>query len=149
MPAEQWDPFGEIDPMGERMRRLLEQTFDPLGVALGSMGAQLGEIWAPHVDVEEVDDAYVLEVEVPGAKREDLTIEEAGNELMIAGEIKRRERKGVMRRETRRSGRFAYRLALPEPVEAGKIEAKLSDGVLTVRVPKSQRAERRQIEIKG
>jgi len=67
---------------------------------------------------------------------------------VISGEFKERARKGVMRRQTRQMGRFAYRVMLPEQVDAEKVDAKLNEGVLTVRVPKSQHAQRRQIEIK-
>lgn len=137
-------PFAELDQLGERMRRMLEQTFGDVTPALReSIG------WVPAVDLEEQDDAYVVEAEVPGIKREDVNIELVGNELAIAGEVKEKERAGTLRRRTRRVGRFEYRVALPNQVDPEKIEAKLQDGVLTVRVPKSERAQRRQIEIKS
>jgi len=47
----------------------------------------------------------------------------------------------------RRTGRFAYRVTLPTHIDPDKIDAKLTDGVLTVRVPKSERDQRRRIEI--
>jgi len=122
---------------------MLEQTF-------GIGGAQApGElpVWIPSVDIEEEDDAYVVEAELPGVKREDVNIEIVGNELSITGEIKERERKGVLRRQTRRVGRFAYRVTLPEHVDAENVNAKLEHGVLTVRVPKAERAQRRKIEV--
>jgi HSP20 family protein len=100
-------------------------------------------------NLEEKDDAYVLEAELPGVKREDVTIELVGNELVISGELKEQERTGVVRRRVRRTGRFEYRLSLPEQVDADKVDATLADGVLTVRVPKSERAQRRKIEIKA
>ena len=132
---ERFDPFDEL----ERLRSMLEQTLG--GVAAGT--------WAPPVDIEEQDDAYVLEAELPGIEREDIHVEQLGKELQITGEIKERERKGVLRRQTRRVGHFAYRVRLPEDVDASNIDAKLKGGVLTVRVPKAQRAERRQVEVKG
>lgn len=147
--TEHWDPFGDVEQLNERMRQLLDQTFNPLGVVLGPMGTMTGDAWTPHVDIEEDDDAYLLEVELPGVSREDVRIEQVGNELMISGEIKERERKGVVRRQTRRTGQFGYRVALPEAIEAGKVEARLTDGVLTIRAPKAQRGQRRQIEIKS
>ena len=58
-------------------------------------------------------------------------------------------RSGIVRRRTRRTGRFDYRVTLPEQVEADQIEASLADGVLAVRVPKSERAQHTKIEIKG
>jgi HSP20 family protein len=101
------------------------------------------------VDIEEQDDAYVLEAELPGVKREDVNIEVVGSELSITGEIKEKERKGSLRRRTRRTGRFEYHVRLPEQVDASKIEASLAQGVLAVRVPKSEQAQRQKIEIKS
>jgi HSP20 family protein len=140
--TERWEPFGELEQLNERMRRMLEQTF-------GGVIPLDRESWAPLVDIEEQDDAYVVEADVPGVKREDIKVEQVGNELLINGETKEPKRKGALRRQTRHVGQFAYRVTLPEQVEGDAIEAKLSDGVLTVRVPKSQRAQRRQIEIKS
>jgi HSP20 family protein len=137
--------WAAIEQVPERMRRMLEQT-------LGSFGspALLSEAaaWTPLVDIEEEDDAYVIEAELPGVKREDIAIELLGSELSISGEIKAREHKGTVRRSTRRVGQFDYRVTLPNHVDAKKIEAKLNDGILFVRVPKAERAQRQRIEVK-
>jgi HSP20 family protein len=135
----------DVEQFSDRMRRMLEQTFGGSWTPL--MTDPIG--WSPPVDIEEQDDAYVIEAELPGVKREDVNIEVVGSELSITGEIKERERKGVLRRRTRRVGRFEYRVRLPEQVDPESVEASLSEGILTVRVPKSQRAERRRIEVKG
>jgi HSP20 family protein len=124
---------------------MLEQTFGSLGWP--SPTEQGG--WSPLVDIEEADDAYVVEADLPGVKRQDVNIELVGNELMVTGEIKERERKGALRRQTRRVGRFDYRIVLPDHVDDDKVEANLTDGVLTVRVPKAERAQRRKIEVKS
>ncbi|MCW2978229.1 MAG: heat-shock protein Hsp20 [Actinomycetia bacterium] len=144
--SERWEPLGELEQVTQRMRQMLDQTMGDsfLPAAIGEL-----ESWSPPVDIEEQDDAYLVEAEVPGVKRDDVNIELVGNELLITGEIKERERVGIIRRRTRRRGQFAYRVVLPEQVDAEEIDAKLDDGVLTVRVPKSQRARRRQVEIKG
>jgi HSP20 family protein len=139
---EHWQPLNELDLLNERMRRMLEQTF-------GALAPGDAEGWAPLIDIEEEDGAYLLEADLPGIKRDDVKIEQLGNELLISGELKERERKGVIRRQSRRTGRFAYRVALPEQIDADKIEAKLDQGVLTIRVPKAQQAKRRQIELKS
>lgn len=143
---ERWQPLGELEQVAERMRRMLDQTFGSFGWPSQALER---EGWSPLVDIEETDDAYVLEAEVPGVKPEDVDIELVGNELVIAGEIKQREREGTVRRRTRRTGRFEYRFGLPGQVDAERIEASLHDGVLSVRVPKSERALRRRIEVKA
>lgn len=137
----QWDPFRELEEMHDRMGRLLESTFGTGGPPM------LG--WSPAVDIEETDDAWVLEAELPGVKRDDVNIELNNGELAITGEVKEQERKGILRRQTRRTGRFEYRVALPGDVEADKIEAALDQGVLRVRVPKAPRAQPRRIEVKA
>ncbi len=142
---ERWEPVSEFEQVTERMRRVLEQTFGGFGWAAPLID-KAG--WSPLVDLEEEDDAYVVEADLPGVRPEDVNIELVGSELVVSGEVKERERKGTVRRRTRHTGRFDYRISLPTQVDTDKVEAKLADGVLTVRVPKSERAQRRRIEIK-
>jgi HSP20 family protein len=89
----------------------------------------------------------VVELELPGVKRDDVTVEFGGGELTVSGQVKERERKGFLRTRTRPVGRFDYRVSLPAEVEEDKVTASLSDGVLTVRVPKTERARQRKIPI--
>ena len=121
------------------MRRLLD---DSLGDLIESA------VWAPPVDIEETDDAYVVEAELLGVDRKDVNIEFVGNELSITGEIKEKERAGVLRRKTRRIRKFEFRVVLPDHVDGENIDASLNDGVLRVRVPKAEKAQRRKIEVK-
>jgi HSP20 family protein len=141
---ERWEPMQEIEQTANRMQRLLEETFGGAGPLLMDVTA-----WSPPVDIEEADDAYIVEAEVPGVKRDDVNIEVVGNELTISGEIKEKERVGIVRRRTRRTGRFEYHVTLPAAVDSDKIDAKLDNGVLTVRIPKSERGQRRKIEVKS
>jgi HSP20 family protein len=134
-------PLNELGQLNERMRRMLEQTFG------GMLDESAG--WIPAVDIEEQEDAYVVEAELPGVKREDVNIDVTGNELAISGEIKVREREGIIRRRTRRVGEFEFRVVLPNEVNAEGVDAKLNDGVLTVRIPKAERAQRRRIKVKS
>jgi HSP20 family protein len=124
---------------------MLDQTFGSFGLP-SFLTESVG--WSPPVDIEEQDNAYVIEAEVPGVDKKDVNIELVSNELMVTGEIKEREREGVLRKRTRRLGRFEYRVRLPEQVEGDNVEASLEDGVLTVRVPKVQQSERRRIQVK-
>jgi HSP20 family protein len=141
---QRWEPLQDFEQVAERMQRLLDQTFG--GEALPIAAAAT---WTPPVDIEETDDAYIVEAEVPGIKKKDVNIELVGNELTISGEIKEKERVGLVRRRTRRTGAFEYRVSFPNPVDGQNIDAKLDDGVLTVRVPKAEREQRRKIEIKS
>jgi HSP20 family protein len=135
-----WNPFRELDEIQSRMSRLLEST-------LGNASTSLAGAWTPPVDIEETDDAYVVEVELPEVKREDIDVELNDNELSIHGEIKERERTGIIRRQTRRSGQFDYRVTLPGQVDPESTEASLKDGVLRLTLHKSEGQKRRRIEI--
>src|SRR6266516_2656578 len=139
---QRWESMNELEQVTERMRRMLDETFGSFGWSAPRLTD--GTTWSPMVDIEEQDDVYVLEAELPGVKRQDLNIEIVGNELAITGEIKEQERKGVLRKQTRRTGRFEYRIGLPAQVDADKVDASLDNGVLTVRVPKAERAQRRK-----
>jgi HSP20 family protein len=126
------------------MGQLMESVWSPVGAGSGN-----GGFWIPTADIEETEDAWIVEAEVPGAHRKDINVEVRDSELVISGEIKEKERKGVLRRRTRRTGRFEYRVMLPGQFDEEHIEANLHDGVLTVRVPKSEQARPRRIEVKA
>jgi HSP20 family protein len=130
-PLQRWDPLRELADLHNR----LDQLDGPA-------------IWAPPVDIVEDDDAWIVEAELPGVDRKDISIELQDNELAISGEIKERERKGILRRRTRRVGAFEFRVTLPGQVSAEDVEASLNDGVLTVRIPKPQHARPHRIEVK-
>lgn len=131
-----WDPLRELDELTDRVNSLWE--------ANGNGGLHG---WAPLADVEETADAYVVELDLPGVKREDIDIELGDRRLTVSGEIKEKERTGVFRRRTRRVGQFHYSVTLPSEVDADKITAHLDEGVLTVRVPKPEQARPRRIAI--
>src|SRR5918996_5133837 len=91
---ERWEPMSELEQLSERMRRMLDQTFS--GLAWPSFVTESGG-WSPLVDIEETDDDYVVEAELPGVKRENVSIDLAGSELTITGEVRERERTGRLR----------------------------------------------------
>lgn len=130
-----WTPVGTPFPEFDELARLLH---DRTG------GAQ--QAWRPAADVRETDEEYVVEVEVPGVAREDITVDLDGTVLSVSGEVA--ERASNYRRRTRRTGQFRYAVTLPEGVDTEQIGAELADGVLTVRVPKQPDEGTRRIEIK-
>ncbi|MCP3768064.1 Hsp20/alpha crystallin family protein [Streptomyces sp. MAR25Y5] len=139
-----WDPFRELEELRTRMDQLMHSPFPGRGFAEAE-----AEAWAPLADVEDTEDAYLMELELPGADKEQITVEVGDGELDIHGEIKERERTGVLRRQTRHVGRFDYRTSLPPNVDTEHITAELAGGVLTVRVPKARKTEPHRIEITG
>jgi HSP20 family protein len=140
------DTFTDLERATDRFRSMVDQILS--GASPTTLAREAG-VWVPDVDVEELDDAYLIEAELPGVDRKDVNVELVGNELSVTGEIKERERKGLVRRKTRRRGQFELHLTLPEPADGEKVDARFDNGVLTVRVPKQESAQRRQIEIKS
>lgn len=130
-------------------RRDVERLFDDFWSMPASAGNELTASWSPIADIDEGDDHYMLSLEIPGMKKDDLRIEMLGNQVVISGERKteeQRKEKGRLYSE-RRFGRFQRSFALPAHVDADKIEAQYQDGVLKVYVPKSEAAKPRQIKI--
>jgi HSP20 family protein len=110
-------------------------------------------VWMPAIDVIERKDAYVLYAEVPGVDRSQLEITFEQNVLTIRGAKRsaiESNDEGDLRvfAAERATGGFERSVRLPEFVDGENIAADLTNGVLTVRVPKAQAAQPRRIEIK-
>ena len=141
-PAQRLEPGSELQQLRDQIERFMESVWSPAGIGNGG-------VWTPYADVEETEDAWIVDAELPGVDRKDIAVELRDSELLITGEIKQKERKGILRRRTRRTGRFEYRVTLPGQADAEQIEANLHEGVLRVRVPKRDRARPRRIEVKA
>lgn len=140
--AERFDPLHELDDLHARMEQLMQGVWSDTGDGSGA-------VWVPPVDIEESEDAWLVEAELPGVSRKDIDVEVRDSELTISGEIKEREGRGVLRRRTRRRGRFEYRVTLPGGADREGVEASLDEGVLTVRIPKSEQSRPRHIDVKS
>lgn len=103
------------------------------------------------VDVLETDAEVRLVLEVAGLDRESMKVTLQNNVLTLAGEKQRRTEtpEGACFRGERRFGKFSRSFTLPTRVEADRIEARYSDGVLEVVCPKTPEARPRQIEIRS
>jgi HSP20 family protein len=97
------------------------------------------------VDVREEDDAYILNALVPGLKADDLNIQVLDDEVTIKGEFKADESEYLMRELPH--GAFSRSLRLPVSLDAGKAEARITDGVLTLRLAKAESARPRTIKV--
>lgn len=132
-----WDPFVELSRVNQRLSDLLERSWLPLPE----------DAFVPPADVEETDDAYLVEVELPGVEREDVEVEVLGRRLSVHGERKERERVGILRRKTRKVGEFHYEVTLPADLSENDIEASFADGVLTVKAPKAEGVKAKKIKV--
>ena len=134
-----WDPLGELHQLNRQLAGYLDVIRQGIGVPDGL---------SPPVDVEETDDVYLVDIELPGIAKEDLDIEIAGQRLTIRGERKDKERVGILRRRERIVGRFQYEVTLPGAVDDAGVTAHIDHGVLTVQIPKPVSERPRRIQIR-
>ena len=105
--------------------------------------------WKPSVDITENKDRFVLYIELPGISRDAVKLGINDNILTISGDRKAPERDGnEFRRQERCHGKFERSFTLSQDLDIEKIEADLSDGVLSVRIPKLEEAKPKEIEVK-
>jgi HSP20 family protein len=97
------------------------------------------------INVREADDAYVLSALVPGLQADDLNIQVLDDVVRIEGEYKTDESNYLVRELP--TGSFTRTLRLPAPIEADQVEADITNGLLTLRLPKAQSARPKQIRI--
>ncbi len=136
------DPSREFEDIYNRMGQLMD-------LALGDfvMPSTTAVPWVPMADVVETDDGYEIQAELPGVRKNQIEVQVQDRELIISGEMKENQNTGRRHRSTRRTGRFEYRTYLPGDIKPEQVKAMLSDGILTVRVPKSEMAKPRKIEV--
>jgi HSP20 family protein len=154
VPASRERPLASI--WGEpfvSLQQEIDRLFDDFGMRFGGdvdvAGAKTGLV--PTMDVVETDKAFELTAELPGLEEKDVSIDLADNVLTIKGEKKSdREEKGAnFRRVERRYGSFMRAIELPAGVKPDSIEAKLAKGVLTVTIPKPEKAATKSIAVKS
>lgn len=138
-PAPGWDPLGELDRLNRQLAGYLDLWRQNTNLLDG--------LFTPPADVEETDDAYIVDIELPGVRKQDLDIEIADRRLTVRGERKEKARVGILRRRERTVGRFQYEVTLPGNVDEDGVAANLDDGVLAVRIPKPASERPRRIEV--
>lgn len=134
--ARRWDPFSEMEGLYERMGQLMHSVTGELPLAAAA-------------DIEETEDAFIVDLDLPGVKRDDINVEVRENQLRVTGAVKERKRTGMLRRQSRPAGQFDYVIAVPGDVDPDQVEAMLADGVLTVRLAKSPASRPHRVEVKG
>ena len=98
-----------------------------------------------NVNVRDEEDTFVLSALVPGLKADDLNIQVLEDVVRIEGEFQANEEDYLLRELP--SGSFRRALRLPTEIDADKVEAKIIDGVLTLRLPKAESARPKKIKI--
>lgn len=103
---------------------------------------------SPACDLEETDSHFIITVELPGVRREDIKLQAVGNLITISGERNREPAKRSQTQPMERFwGQFSRSFSLPYDTDADKITANYENGILTILVPKSENAKIKQIPI--
>lgn len=149
MPFSGWDPFQDIAALQDRINRLFEDAFPQR-----REGEPSGEIdavaWRPAVDVYETDTTLVITAELPGIRKEDVSVEVKNNVLTIQGQRVRQDEVGeehYVRRE-RSFGAFSRSFDLRQHVDPESIRARFKEGLLRVEISKPERETAKQITVK-
>jgi len=148
MALVRWKDRGELSPFSAL--RDIENQFGRLFSELNRDYDVFGRVWSPTVDLKETDDAYTLEADLPGLKKEDIDLIVVDNVVTVKGSRKHEAEtkdKGYHRIE-RRYGTFERSFEIPGGFDAEKVNAKYEDGVLKVTLPKREETKPKQIEVK-
>jgi HSP20 family protein len=133
-----WDPFTEIARLQDEMsRQLLQSDRRTAG-------------FVPPVDINEDKDAIYVKAELPGVKPEAVQLHVENNVLTLTGErkLERDETRDNYHRVERSYGTFTRSFALPNSVSSDQVQADMTDGILTVKIPKKAEVQPKRIEVK-
>jgi HSP20 family protein len=140
-----WSGFDDqLSVLRDEINRMFETPGNGFGRSSGFFGG-----WTPTVDLYEDKDHLIVKAEMPGMKKEEIELSLHQGSLTISGERKFEHGDANASRSERFFGRFQRSIALPKEVDAGKVNASYKDGILTVRLAKTEESKPRQIEVKA
>jgi HSP20 family protein len=142
--------FGTIDPFAEmaQMRRHMDALSDLFQRSRPTTREISAGVF-PLVNITENRNNYYIRAELPGLKASGLDIQVTGKSLAISGErsIPQEGENVKYHRREREAGKFSRVISLPGEIDSDRIEARMTDGLLTVVIPKSEAAKPRQITV--
>ena len=145
MSIVKWNPSKNIFSLRDEMDRLFSDFLNPEPL----MAENFSDL-TPLINIEENDDEFLISAELPGLKKDDIKITFQNNMLKISGEKKEEKEmdKKNFHRVERRYGKFSRSIGIQSGVVLEKIDASFKDGILTVKVPKSEEAKPKEIDVK-
>ncbi len=146
-PARQLSPFEEMERRFEDMIRRPFSLMEPSWWPRLRM-PEIEEI-SPKVDIFEEGDNFIVKAEVPGMKKEEIEVNLTDDMITISGEKKKEEKveKKDYYRLERSYGSFTRSFRLPKEVQTDKAKATFKDGVLEVKVPKTEEAKKKEKKV--
>ena len=146
MAVVRWDAFRDLNILQDRMNRL----FDNAGRGWKSDEPSATTTWSPSVDIFETEGEIVVKAELPGMERKDITLNLENNVLTLKGErrFEKETKEENYHRIERSYGSFLRSFTLPDAADGSKVSADFKDGVLTVHLPKGEKARPKAVEVK-
>ena len=140
------DNFRELESMSNRLNRILNEGH--LSTRQPDETVDVAD-WMPVVDILETNDNFLIQVELPGVEKSAVKLSIEKGVLLISGQRPQGTLSEGMRyhRTERPYGRFERAFRVPDTVDEQKLEADLKNGVLTVRLPKVEKAKPKSIQI--
>lgn len=137
MSLVKWEPMHELVKLHDEMDRIFGRS---LGEAFNG-GKQM---WSPSVDLREENGNLIVKADMPGVKKEDVTITATEDSITIQGKSQEEteDKQDNYYRRERRSGSFHRTLSLPAAVDADKAQASFKDGTVTITLPKVEQASK-------
>jgi len=116
-------------------------------------GRQFGESdsgWVPRADIHETDEAFIVQVDLPGVDKDAVKVKFEDDTLIVSGERKHESKADEknFHRVERMYGNFTRSICMPKEVNADKISASFKNGVLEITLPKSEEVKSKEIEVK-
>jgi HSP20 family protein len=150
--GREWNPFKEMEEMTNRMGSLFDRYFGLMPLRGNGDREELltPTEWFPPVDITEDKSEYVIKAELPEVKKDELHVDVENGVLTMKGERKfEKEEKGKKYHRVERSyGTFVRSFTLPEDADSSKVNAEFKEGVLHVRIAKTEQAKPKAIEVK-
>ena len=142
-----WDPFRDLVSIQDDLSRLFGRTF----TGVEPMRPAAAGSWMPSMDVYETENEIVAELELPGIDPDKVEVSVEDSTLTVTGsrEFSNEVNEQNYHRLERRYGVFTRAITLPQTVDTERVQASFDKGVLTIEVPKAERAKPRKIEVKA
>jgi len=142
----QWNPLQDLMVLQDRMNRLFEDATQRRAQP-GEAGDEFERAdWTPVADIYETDAGYLIAIDLPGIKRDDIEIDIDDNRLLVKGARVIDDSRS--RRSERPRGKFLRSFSVPASIDQNKIGADYKDGVLQIRLPKRAEQKAQKIEVK-
>jgi len=148
MELVRWNPWNDMMGLRGRINRIFADTLFPVtkvDEALCKFN------WNPAVDIYDTENSIVINAELPGIEKKDLTVDVNGRILTLKGErsVDNEVKEEKYYRRERAYGKFERSFTLPADTDPEKIKADFKDGILKVEVPKPEKAAPRKIPVKA